>query len=108
MPKLMSPRELAMRLESGDPVYLLDVRKPEEHTICHLPNDNLIPLADLLSRMSEIQPSDGVPIVVYCHHGIRSQTGAALCERAGLSPVYSLAGGIDAWSEQVDPTVPRY
>lgn len=104
----MSPRELAMRLESGDPVYLLDVRKPEEHVICQLPNSTLIPLADLLSRMAEIQPPDGVPIVVYCHHGIRSQTGAALCERAGLFPVYSLAGGIEAWSLQVDPSVPRY
>lgn len=108
MPKIISPREVAMRIESGDPVYLLDVRSPEEHAFAKLPNSVLIPLPDLMSRIAEVQPPDGVPVIVYCHHGIRSQTGAALCERVGLTPVYSLGGGIDAWSEQVDPTVPRY
>lgn len=93
-------------LDAGQPVLLLDVRQPEEHAYCALPGSVLIPLGELLSRVEEVQP-DGASVVVYCHHGVRSLTGAAILLRAGIEAM-SLAGGIDRWSHTVDPTVPVY
>ena len=60
------------------------------------------------ARITEIDSPPGVPIVVYCHHGVRSRMGAGAVVQAGYEEVYSLAGGIDAWSLEVDPQVPRY
>jgi rhodanese-related sulfurtransferase len=102
----IQPLELKALLDSGAPVYLLDVRQPEEHALCALPGSVLIPLNELLSRMEEVEPN-GATVIVYCHHGVRSLTGAALLCRAGISGA-SLAGGIDRWSLTVDPAVPRY
>jgi rhodanese-related sulfurtransferase len=73
-----------------------------------LPDSKLIPLDELANRMNEIAPLAGNTMVVYCHHGIRSQSAAAYLERAGIKDVLSLAGGIEAWSCEVDPTIPRY
>lgn len=108
MPRQIDVRSLAGRLASGQPVYLLDVRQPQEHAFAALPDSHLIPLGELQARIEEVTPPPGVPVVVYCHHGVRSLTGAVLLERAGHAEVYSLAGGIDAWSLAVDPTVRRY
>src|SRR5436309_8783120 len=104
----ITPQQLAEKLAAGEPVYLLDVRQPDEHAFAALPNSTLIPLGDLPSRTAEVEPPTGALVVVYCHHGIRSLTGAALLERAGIGPAASLAGGIDAWSRLIDPEVPRY
>jgi rhodanese-related sulfurtransferase len=103
----IEPSELAQALASGN-VYLLDVRQPWEHATAALPGSVLIPLHELPARAHEVRPPPDALVVVYCHHGIRSLSGAALLERAGLTHVASLAGGIDAWSLEVDPTVPRY
>jgi rhodanese-related sulfurtransferase len=102
----IQPSELKALLDSGRPVLLLDVRQPEEHAFCALPGSVLIPLGELMSRVEEVQP-EGTTVVVYCHHGIRSLSGAAILARAGIEAA-SLAGGIDRWSLTVDPTVPRY
>jgi rhodanese-related sulfurtransferase len=101
-------RQLAMRMENGESFYLLDVRQPEENQIAALPDSKLIPLNHLIARIDEIDAPAGVPIVVYCHHGVRSQMGAQALAARGYAEVYSLAGGIDAWSIEVDPAVPRY
>jgi rhodanese-related sulfurtransferase len=100
--------ELASKLAAGEPVYLLDVRQPSEHQAAALPGSVLIPLNELPRRASEVQPAAGALVVVYCHHGMRSQRAAAFLQRSGLVDVVSLAGGIDAWSVHVDPSVPRY
>ena len=100
--------QLVERLRAGEPVYLLDVRQPEEHATCSLPGSHLIPLGELMLRASEVEPPDDALLVVYCHHGIRSLSGAAILEQRGFRNVASLRGGIDAWSLQVDPTTPRY
>ena len=68
----------------------------------------VMPLAARSWRVGEVDPPAGATVVVYCHHGVRSLTGAAFLERAGVANVASLAGGIDAWSARVDPAVPRY
>ncbi len=93
-------------LDAGQPVLLLDVREPDEHAYCALPGSVLIPLGELASRIEEIEPADAT-VVVYCHHGVRSLSGAAILRRAGLEAM-SLAGGIDRWSLTVDASVPRY
>jgi len=100
--------DLAEKMAAGEPVYLVDVRQPWEHETAALPGSLLIPLHELPGRVGEVQPLEGALVVVYCHHGIRSLSGAAFLEQAGVKPVVSLAGGIDAWSLQVDLRVPQY
>lgn len=101
-------QELAEKLQQGEPVYLVDVRQPWESELCQLPESLLIPLAELPGRLSEVQPPEGAMVVVYCHHGVRSMSGASILQEAGFPNVASLVGGIDAWSQRVDPKVPRY
>jgi rhodanese-related sulfurtransferase len=108
MPRQIHPEALAQKLAAGEPVYLLDVREPWEHAQSRLPDSTLIPLGELPQRIDEVEPPAGVPVIVYCHHGIRSLSGAAILESKGFSEAYSLAGGIDAWSQLIDPSVPRY
>ena len=98
-------RELKRRLDAGEPTYLLDVRQPWEHELAALPGSVLVPLPELLSRLDEVQPPEGALVVVYCHHGLRSLSGASILERLGA---VSLSGGIEAWSLFVDAGVPRY
>ncbi len=100
-------RELAALLagpETARP-FLLDVRNPEEFAICQLAGATLVPLHELTTRLDEVPENRDV--VVYCHHGIRSLSGAAILGRAGRRAV-SLRGGIDAWSQLIDPSLPRY
>lgn len=108
MPKQMHPEALAKKLAAGESVYLLDVRQPWENEHSRLPNSVLIPLGELPERVSEVEPPAGATVVVYCHHGVRSLSGAAILEMNGFPVAYSLSGGIDAWSELIDAKVPRY
>lgn len=108
MVQQISPNALAQRLAAGEPTYLLDVRQPQEHAFAALPGSVLVPLQELPQRVSEVQPPDGALVVVYCHHGVRSMHAALFLEQTGFTQVQSLAGGLDAWSVQVDPKVPRY
>lgn len=86
---------------------LLDVRFPDEHAWVALPESVLIPLPELDERADELEALRGRTVVVYCHHGVRSLDGAAYLRSKGLEAV-SLRGGIDLYSRQVDPTLPRY
>jgi rhodanese-related sulfurtransferase len=108
MPRQMHPTTLAKKLDAGEPVYLLDVRQPWEHEYSQLPNSTLIPLGELPERLSEVEVPEGAAVVVYCHHGVRSLSGAAILEANGFGEAFSLAGGIEAWSLLIDPSVPRY
>lgn len=87
-------------------VTLLDVRLPEEIETASLPGAVTIPLHELPQRFAEL--ASDKPVVAICHHGVRSQTAARFLERNGYGEVLSLAGGIDAWSLDVDASVPRY
>lgn len=102
------PADLKTKLDAGEQVVLVDVRQPEEYAICQLPGSQLIPLGELNLRASEVEVPDGASLVVYCHHGVRSLSGAGMLAQAGHAEVFSLAGGIDAWSRFIDPTVRRY
>ncbi len=101
------PAQLKEMLDAGTPVLLVDVRENEEHAYCALPNSVHIPLGELITRAEEVEAGEAL-VVVYCHHGVRSISGAAFLLRAGLPNVASLAGGIDMWSQTIDAGVPRY
>jgi len=101
--------ELSARLadESRPRPVLLDVRRPGEHALCALEGSLLAPLHELPDRAGELSQLVGREVVVYCHHGVRSLGGAAILRDLGVDAV-SLQGGIDAWSREIDPRVPRY
>ena len=104
----LSPTELAAKLRSPTPPHLLDVRQPEEHALAALPDSTLIPLGELFSRADEIEDWKDEEIVVYCHHGIRSLNAISQLRHLGFTKLQNLAGGIDRWTSEVDPAVPRY
>jgi rhodanese-related sulfurtransferase len=104
----ISVEDLARKLAAKEPLYLLDVRQPWEHETAALPDSVLIPLQTLPARLDELRPPEGALVVVYCHHGIRSLNAATFLAQQGVTPVVSLAGGIDAWSRHIDGTMPRY
>jgi rhodanese-related sulfurtransferase len=108
MPREIAPRELAARLAAGEPTYLLDVRQAWEHARVALPGSRLVPLDQLGARLADLHPPVGALVVTYCHHGVRSLDAAGLLIARGWRDVVSLAGGIDAWSCDVDPALPRY
>ncbi len=88
------------------PHFLLDVREPDEHQTASIAGSHLIPLGELPSRLGEIPR--GEKIVVHCKLGGRSAKAVALLREQGFDDVWNVAGGIDAWSQQIDPDVPRY
>jgi adenylyltransferase/sulfurtransferase len=98
--------ELKKRWDRGDRPFLLDVRNPEEWEICRLPGATLIPLPDLPSRVQELDANQ--EIVVHCKVGGRSARAVQFLRNAGFEKAKNLVGGIDAWSVNVDPSVPRY
>ncbi|WP_224245910.1 rhodanese-like domain-containing protein [Hyalangium gracile] len=105
----ISPEELADLLAGpaeSRPV-LLDVRYPDENAYVALPDSVLIPLPELEERADELEAFRGRPVVVYCHHGVRSLHGAAWLRSLGLE-ASSLQGGIDLYSRLVDPSLPQY
>lgn len=101
-----TPAQLREHLDRGEKIQLLDVREPHEWEICHLAGATLIPLRDLPSRLYELSSMD--PIVVYCKTGKRGAEALSLLRSAGYHRVENLAGGIDAWAKEIDPTIPRY
>ena len=108
MPRQIHPEALAQLLATDERVCLLDVREHWEHEHCRLPDSVLIPLGELPSRIDELNDTKEAKVVVYCHHGIRSLSGAAILEMHGFREAYSLSGGIAAWSRLIDPSVPQY
>jgi rhodanese-related sulfurtransferase len=102
------PKDLARRLREPNPPRLLDVRQPEENAFASLPGTRLIPLDELPLRAGELRDWQGEEIVVYCHHGIRSLRAIGFLRQMGFERLLNLEGGIDAWSAEVDPSVPRY
>ena len=93
-------------IDSGEAFVLLDVREPHEYQICRIPGSVLIPLGELPRRVNELDPA--AEMVVHCKSGIRSAKAIEFLKQAGFRKLQNLAGGILAWSDKVDPTVPKY
>jgi sulfur-carrier protein adenylyltransferase/sulfurtransferase len=99
-------RELKAKFDRGDDFRLIDVREPFEWDICRIPGARLIPLGQLPSRMSELDSAD--EIVLQCKSGARSARALRLLQEAGFAKLANVEGGIAAWAEEIDPSVPKY
>jgi rhodanese-related sulfurtransferase len=103
----MDCREVKRRLGAGERLVLLDVREKAEWDRCRLEGARLMPLSEMDRWVHQLDP-DGGPYVVYCHHGVRSRFVCGRLAAVGLRGLINLRGGIDAWSQTVDPSVPTY
>jgi len=98
-------KELKRRIDAGEDVYILDVREPWENKLAHI-GGKLIPQNEVPQRLAEIDREREV--IVHCHAGVRSQRIAEFLKQSGYPRVVNLSGGIHAWSEEIDPKVPKY
>ena len=105
VPEITAP-EVKKMMDERKPFVLVDVREPHEFQICRIPGSTLIPLGDVPKRMHELSSAD--EIVVHCRSGIRSAQAVELLMKAGFRKIHNLKGGVLAWADQVDPTMPKY
>jgi sulfur-carrier protein adenylyltransferase/sulfurtransferase len=101
----ITARELKARLDRGDDLYILDVREPHEYQIANI-GGHLIPLGELSKRVNELDSSR--EIVAHCRSGKRSAEASEFLRKAGFRKLWNLKGGILAWSDEIDPSVPKY
>ena len=99
-------RELKDRLDKGDDIFLLDVREPHEYSLAKIEGSVLIPLGTIPTSLDKLDPNR--EIVAMCHKGMRSADAMGFLLQQGFSNVKNLVGGIDAWSVEIDSSVPRY
>jgi molybdopterin/thiamine biosynthesis adenylyltransferase/rhodanese-related sulfurtransferase len=101
----ITPRDLKARQDRGEDVFMLDVRETHEYAICNL-QGKLIPLGELPRRVNELDSSQ--EMVVYCRSGKRSADAVRFLQNAGFKKLWNLKGGVLAWSDEVDPSMPKY
>jgi rhodanese-related sulfurtransferase len=105
----VSAQEVKRRLDAGEKLHLIDVREPHEFALARLENAELIPMRAVPMELQALEAhADHGPLIVYCHHGVRSLHVVHWLREQGLEDCQSMAGGIDAWSLTVNPDVPRY
>jgi len=102
----ISPKELKKSLDNGDKLVLVDVREEWEYSLAKMDGSILIPLGTLPQSLAQLNRDS--EIIAICHHGMRSADATNFLLQQGFQKVKNLVGGIDAWSTQVDGTVPRY
>jgi molybdopterin/thiamine biosynthesis adenylyltransferase/rhodanese-related sulfurtransferase len=102
----IDPVEVKQKMDRGDNFVLIDVREPHEYQICKIPFAKLIPLGDLPKRVNELNSAD--EIVAHCKSGMRSAKAVDFLKQAGFKKIRNMKGGILAWSDKVDPRVPKY
>jgi adenylyltransferase/sulfurtransferase len=103
----ISVEELKRRLDAGEKLFVLDVREPHEYPIANL-GAPLIPVGELEKRVGELAAQKDSEIVIHCRSGARSQKAALILKNAGFKHVENLAGGILAWADKIDPSMPKY
>lgn len=105
----ITPTELKAKLDNSDRnVHLVDVREPEELAFCNLEGAQHIPMLQLFTGLQAPRAEPETEIVVFCHHGVRSLEAAKYLRLNGFANARSLAGGLEAWADDVDPSLPRY
>jgi rhodanese-related sulfurtransferase len=95
-------------LDAGEDLLILDCREADEYAAAHIDQAKLIPMSEIADRLRELEPHRDRHIVVHCHHGGRSRRVVRWLREQGFSQVQNLTGGIDQWSQEIDPSVPRY
>ena len=104
-----TPRDVKKRLDAGERLYLIDVREPYEHQQANIAGAELIPMRNIPANLQQIDAkADEAPVIVFCHHGMRSLQTVNWLREQGVAACQSMAGGIDRWSCEVDPSVRRY
>ena len=105
----ISPSEVKRKLDAGERLLLIDVRRPEEHQVTRIEGAELIPMDTIPAHLDRLdQLADEATLVVFCHHGIRSANVVNWLRGQGVDNSQSMAGGIDQWSTDIDSAVPRY
>ncbi len=96
------------RLDARDDFFFVDCREASEYETCRIAGATLLPMSELTTRVAELEPHKHREIIVHCHHGGRSLRVASWLRKNGFEQARSMAGGIDQWSLEIDPKVPRY
>ena len=108
-PMEVQPSEVKRRLDAGEKLHLIDVREPHEFAQARIEGAELIPMRTVPAALQSLDArADEAPLIVYCHHGVRSLNVVNWLREQGIEACQSMTGGIDAWSLTVDPAVPRY
>ncbi len=102
----IDPKSVKEMLDRGALALFVDVREPWEHETCHIEGATLIPLRQIPADLARFQ--NAKQIVLFCHHGTRSMNAVRWLRSQGIANALSMAGGIDRWSVEIDPQVPRY
>lgn len=109
LPYEITPQDVKQKLDAGERLVLIDVREPMEHQICSIEGAHLIPMNTVPARVQSLEAAaDEATLIVFCHHGMRSLNVVHWLRQQGIVNCQSMAGGIDLWSTQIDPAVPRY
>ena len=109
LPLEISPADVQKRIDAGEKLHLIDVREPEEYALARIQGASLIPMRAIPAELQALETrADEGPLMVYCHHGVRSLNVVNWLRNHGLESCQSISGGIDLWSLTVDPSVPRY
>ena len=109
LPLEITPQEVKRRLDAGEKLVLIDVRESSEFQQTRIAGAELIPMRSVPAELSRLEArGDDGALIVFCHHGVRSLNVVNWLREQGLSECQSMAGGIDRWSCEIDPSVPRY
>jgi rhodanese-related sulfurtransferase len=100
------PSEVKQRLDRGEKLLLVDVREPHEYAVCHIEGSVLIPMGTIPANLQKLDVDEDV--ICFCHHGMRSMDVTNWLRAQGVKTAKSMSGGIDRWSIEIDPKVPRY
>jgi rhodanese-related sulfurtransferase len=108
-PLEITPRDVHRRLAAGEKLTLIDVREPHEFQLARIEGAELVPMRTVPAELSRLDArADATPLIVFCHHGVRSLNVVHWLREQGVDACQSMAGGIDRWSLEIDPGVPRY
>lgn len=109
IPLEITPQDVQRRQASGDQLIFIDVREPSEFALARIDGAELIPMRQVPAELSRLEgQADVATLIVYCHHGVRSLNVVNWLRQQGVDRCQSMAGGIDRWSLEIDPSVPRY
>ena len=109
LPFEVSPQDVKRRLDAGEKLHLIDVREPYEFAQARIEGADLIPMRSVPAELQSLEArADEAPLIVFCHHGVRSLNVVHWLREQGVEACQSVSGGIHAWSLTVDPSVPRY
>ena len=109
LPLETTVRDVKRRIDAGESVVFIDVREPEEYAIATIQGSELVPMRSVPANLQSLEAkAEDAALVIYCHNGIRSLQVANWLREQGVEDCQSMAGGIDAWSLEIDPSIPRY